>query len=115
LESRSIWVPSFRKSELFVSNDLKNTKSLSDLNKIEILKDSQVQDIESIEQYMEIELKYDKCYTNGLKLRPTINDIVINKSFLFSAINLDVLSEMNIPTIFTSIIEESSFIKDFDN
>jgi len=112
--SRSLWLPCFKKSELFYSNNLKNSNTLNDIHQIEILKESQIQEFESIEQYIDIEMKYDNNYKNGIQLKPTINDIVIENSFLFSIINLDVLSETNIPTIFTTVVDKNTFIKDFD-
>jgi hypothetical protein len=113
--SRSLWLPCFRKSDLYYSNDIKNSNTLSDIHQLEILKDNQVQEFHSIEQSIEIELKYDRSYTNCLKIAPNINDIVIENSFLLSIINLDVLSETNIPTIFTTVINKSCFLNNFEN
>ena len=115
MSSRSLWLPSFKKSDTFHSNNLKNSNSLNDIFQLEIRKDSQIYEFDSIEQYIEIELKYDKNYSSGLKIQPTINDIIVENSFMLSVINLDVLSETNIPTIFTTVIDKNSFLKKFDN
>jgi len=113
MSSRSIWIPCFKKSELYHSNNIKNSITLNDMQQIEIKKESQIQHLDSIEQLIDVEMKYDNNYNNGIKLKPTINDIVIENSFLLSIINLDILSETTIPTIFTTIINKNTFLKDF--
>jgi len=115
MNSRSLWLPCFRKSDLHYSNDLKNSNTLSDIHQMEILKENQVQKFESVEQFIEVELKYDKSFSNSLKISPSINDILIENSFLLSIINLDVLSETNIPTIFTTVIDKNCFLSNIDN
>ena len=113
MSSRSLWLPSFSKSDLYFSDNLKNSHSLKDFfPNIQMTKNGLDKEFESIEQYLEIEMKHDKNDNNsGIKLLPTINDIVIHKSFLFSVINLDILSETSIPTIFTTVINNTVFNK----
>lgn len=113
MNSRSLWLPCFRKSDFYFSNDLKNSNTLKDIHQLEILKENQVQEFKSIEQCLEIELKNDSCYSNSLKMSPTIDDFVIQNSFLLSIINLDVLSETNIPTVFTTVIDKSCFLSNY--
>lgn len=110
MTSRSLWLPCFKKTDLYYSNNLKNSNSLSDIHQLEIIKENQVQEFHSIEQTIEIQLKYDRSYMNSLKIIPSINDVVIENSFLLSIINLDVLSETAIPTIFTTVVDKNSFL-----
>lgn len=39
------------------------------------------------------------------------NDIMIEKSFMIAFVNLDLLSEMNLPIVSVSIIREEHFLK----
>lgn len=115
MNSRRLWLPCFIKSDSFLSKDLKNSNTLSDIHQLEILKENQVQEFDSVEQFIEVELKCDRTFSNSLKISPTINDILIENSFLLSIINLDVLSETNIPTIFTTVVDKSCFLSELEN
>jgi hypothetical protein len=110
---KSIWIPCFKKLDGFKSFNLKNSNSLKDISQISINKNSIEKDIEFLEQNIEIEMKGDNDYKNGLKLLPNENDIVIKNSFLIAVINMDILSEFSIPTIFTTIVKKDSFIEPY--
>lgn len=53
----------------------------------------------------------DKDYSNSVKLTPTSEELVINSTFFISIANLDILSELNIPSIFTQIVTQDKWIK----
>lgn len=111
--SKSIWLPCFKKSDGIKSFDLKGSKSLEDISQIEITKNNIDKDIEYLEQNIQIEMKGDCEYQKGLKLLPNENDIIISNSFLISVINMDVLSEFSIPTVFTTLVKKDCFINPF--
>lgn len=112
MTSRSIWLPCFKKTERFCSSELKNSPLLNEyeLNQVEILKDNQTNNLGFIDQYTELQLKYDPNYLSCLKIEPCINDIVIKNSFWMIVVNHD-LSENEIPLIFTTLIDKKSFVK----
>lgn len=108
--TRSIWLPCFKKTEYISSEQVKNSSSLKDLNQIQILRDDQPRDIGLIEQCIDIELKHDVNYKASMKISPSINDVIIKKSFWMIVINHD-LYDNNIPLIFSTVIDKKYFVK----
>ena len=108
--SKSIWVPCFKKTDGFKSFNLKESASLKDISQKEVKKNSMNKEIEYLEQNIAIEMKGDSEYMNGLKVLPNENDVVIKDSFMISIINMDILSETFIPTVFTTVIYKDSFM-----
>ena len=53
----------------------------------------------------------DKDYVNSVKLVPTHEELVINSEFFISIANLDILSELNIPSIFAQVVTQDKWIK----
>ena len=47
----------------------------------------------------------------GLNIQPIKSDIIIQDSFLLAIINLDILSEVNIPSIYLTVVEKEQFTK----
>lgn len=64
-----------------------------------------------LDEFKNFELKHDSNYKNGFNLKPEKEEILIKENFLMAIINFDVLSELNIPSIFIAKIEKSNWIK----
>lgn len=73
--------------------------------------DSEEYKISSLEEVLDCRFKYDNEYQKTFKIHPDDRDIVIDDTFLIAIINLDVCSDLNIPTVFLSLVTRDSWIK----
>lgn len=114
--TKSIWIPSF-------SNKFENAFSLSsnqqDENEQNLLFKEEIKNvviennetgeqknIQNIKQAYNSIFKFDREYKNNPIVIPNENDIFIKDSFLISIINLDMMADSHISTVFLSVIDK---------
>ncbi len=118
--TKSIWIPSF-------SNKFENTFSLcsnkQDENEQNLLFKDEIKkvviennetgeqkNIQNIKQAYNSIFRFDREYKNNPILKPNENDILIKDAFLISIINLDVLADSQISTVFLSFVEKDFWV-----
>jgi hypothetical protein len=62
-------------------------------------------------QSFSIKIGHDITYNRNFVLNPSENEIVIKKDFVLALINLEVLSDLNIPSISFNIISRNNWKK----
>lgn len=121
--SKVIYLPSFKfENEIIVENP----KFLSD---IKLEKKSEFENYDEIEdedkqttnhlvhkffQSFSIKIGHDINYNKNFVFKPDENEIIIQKDFIFALINLEVLSDLNIPSISFNIISKSNWKNAFN-
>ncbi len=116
ISNKSIWIPSFlnKKNYNFYQSNNSDCNSL-----IKDLKNTSIENCENgdhkyiniiNESYNSI-FRYDVDYDKNPILNPSEDDIVINNTFLISVINLDVLADSHISTVFLSVIDKELWIE----
>ena len=65
----------------------------------------------------EVKFKRDKNFNEGLIQMPLDEDreVVIKKDFVMAVINLEVMSEVNIPVVSVCVVREKDFVKFVDD
>jgi hypothetical protein len=76
-----------------------------------IKKDSENFHINQIEEYKNFKLLPDKLYSLSPKLNPQASDIIIKDSFLVSIVNLKLISELGIPSMYTQLVNPEMWTK----
>lgn len=118
---KSIWVPSFiGKQTLNLDinhsgedeNNNENYPLLHDIKNslIENSETGENKNVQKILQSYNSIFRYDKEFQNNPILNPMENDIVIKNTFLISVINLDILADSQISTVFLSVIDKEFWI-----
>lgn len=60
-------------------------------------------------QSFDIQVGFDNSYNKNFQFAPKDHDIVIQNDFIFALINLEVLSELNIPSVSFNIISKDNW------
>lgn len=80
------------------------------MNDVIIKKDEENFRIGNLEEYIKISFNHDPMFENSFKVTPESNDFIIKDDFLLAIINLDILTDLNIPTTFLQIISKKYWI-----
>lgn len=124
ITNQSIWIPAFvDKKQINLDIENVNEEQINDENnfsliedvkniELEILDKGEKNNIHNVFQCYNSLFRFDKHYKNNPILKPLVNEIVINDSYLISIINLDVLADSHISTVFLSIIDKDLWIND---
>lgn len=119
--TKSIWIPCFSNSLENSFNISYNNQSESEQNLIfqEELKQTIIENdeateqknIKNIKQSFNTIFRFDSHYINNPNTKPKDKDILIKDSFLISIINLDILADSHISTVFLSKVDQDSWVK----
>lgn len=99
----NIWIPCF---------DLKDKSSYNKLHYLEDVKISHASGNYSalnILEHLDISMKYDPQIEVNCKLNDNPEDIVIKKNFLFSIINIDLATELNLAAIYVDYVKKDKW------
>lgn len=122
LKAKSIWIPSFSGKQTFnldINHSSEEENNIEDYPLLNNIKNSLIENSETgenknvrkiLQSYNSI-FRYDKEFKNNPILKPLENDIVIKDTFLISVINLDILADSQISTVFLSTIEKEYWIQ----
>jgi hypothetical protein len=104
--NRVLWIPCFSIKE---QKEFSEPKLMSDV----IIKSKENEEeqfkIKYISEMVNLEMSSDK--NNLYHISPFKNDIIIKESFLFAIINLDILADLSIPSIYLTIVEKENWVK----
>ena len=103
--NKNIWIPCFQ------------SKSYSSFHHPHLMHDVLIKNqdeicckISHLDEIININSNPDIDYNQSFLIFPNNDEIVIKKDFLMAFINLDVLSELNIPAVFVAVIEQNQWI-----
>jgi len=120
--SRSIWIPSFSNhlensfaigSNLLQSEHEQNSFFRQEIKNtfIEDNESGEEKKIKNIKQAYNSIFRFDLGYSNNPIINPDEKDILINETFLISIVNLDVLTDSQISTVFLSVVDKNMWLK----
>jgi hypothetical protein len=83
------------------------------MSDVQIIKDSQNYKISHLSENKTFSFTEDKQMKQTFKISPSVDqgDIVISDDFLICIANLDVLTDLNIPSIFVQVVEKDKWKK----
>ena len=106
-EDHVIWIPCFKNGK---NSSYTHPHCMRD---VVIKREDTDYKISHLDEFENFGFGFDSQYKNSFKIQPDLTkDILINKTFFIAIINLDILSELNIPAIFVSTIKESLWLKE---
>jgi hypothetical protein len=104
-ESSVIWVPCFSLDSDF---SIASPHLMSDVHIQKEEKDYRISHLHESKQFSFIE---DRDFDKGLKMTLQDGDILIDGTFMICIANLDILTELNIPSIFLQIVTQDKWTK----
>jgi hypothetical protein len=81
------------------------------MSDVVIKKNSENYNISLIEEYKNFKLLPDKLYSISPNLRPHASDILIQDTFLVSIVNLKLISELGIPSMYIQLVHPEMWTK----
>jgi hypothetical protein len=81
------------------------------MNDVKLQKDDQTYKISMLNENIKMNFRHDESFITSFITSRNNDDILIKDTFLFAIINLDILSELHIPSIFTMIVEQNNWKK----
>ena len=119
--AKSIWIPSFTNNfeNSFSIGSYKQDENEQNLLFKEEIKNTFIEDketgeqknIRNIKQAYNSIFRFDREYKNNPTVKPTEKDILIKDSFFISIINLDILADSHISTVFLSVVDKDCWVK----
>ena len=104
--SNVIYIPSFNMETKIICSELNCFKDLK------MIKNNKNFKICNIEEDIKIKFNYDSNQELGFKInQPEKNDIIIKDNFLIAIVNIDILTNLSIPSILLFYITKENWIK----
>ena len=104
--SNVIYIPSFNMETKTICSELNCFKDLK------MIKDNKEFKVCNIEEDIKIKFNYDSNQELGFKInQPEKNDIIIKDNFLIAIVNIDILTNLSIPSILLFYITKENWIK----
>ena len=67
--------------------------------------------VHKIFQSFDIQIGHDVLYNKNFVFKPNEKDVVIEKDFIFALINVEVLTDLNIPSVSLNVITQNDWKK----
>ncbi len=102
-KTKVIWIPSFSvNSNVSIESPrlmMNGIKSEGDEYKMS-----------NLDEFKNLNFTYDIDYYRSIKLTNDSSDIIIKNKFLISIVNIEVLADMNIPSLYLQIVNQENWI-----